>query len=73
MDMERTFLGDVEYMRDFFPDEESNNPAGTRFTRAYVDQEGRYFLPSIVGHVRDILPAGGKRWVRILSMGLRHH
>jgi hypothetical protein len=65
MDTDRTFLGDVEYMHDFFPAVESTNVTGTRFTRAYVDGDECYFLPSIVGYVRDVLPARGQTRVRV--------
>jgi hypothetical protein len=63
MDTDRVFLGDVVYMQDFFPDEEGTNADGSAYARPYVDIEDRYFLPSIVGHIRDIVPAGGQRRV----------
>ncbi|KAJ7796622.1 hypothetical protein B0H13DRAFT_2689282 [Mycena leptocephala] len=67
MDTERLFLGDVEYMHGFFADEERINPNGFSFARPYVDLENRYFIPSIVGHIRDIVPAGGQRQLLVLS------
>jgi hypothetical protein len=56
-----TFLADCEYMRDFFVREERLGADGRSYSRPYVDDEGHPFLPSLVGYVRDILPAGPGR------------
>jgi hypothetical protein len=71
MDEDRFFLGDVDYMRDFFPHDEQTNQDGSAYVRPYVDSDDCVFLPSIVGYIRDIIPAEGQRQVRRLQASIR--
>ncbi|KAJ6518262.1 hypothetical protein C8R47DRAFT_1062795 [Mycena vitilis] len=55
------FLGFFEYEQDFMAGTEHPSPDGLSFRTPYVTYEEHVFLPSVLGHVRDIIPMDGRQ------------